>query len=80
MDIEDRSDGFYYYRRLYLPLQDKKMACFDVNGYMENVWGAGVIKVVLEYYQERGLYDKCAVLQDLQAEFIEKYGELERQN
>jgi hypothetical protein len=73
-ELEDYCEGFQYFRRLYQPLQNKGMACFDINGYMENVWGGDVISIVLEYYLEREWYDRCAVLRDLQNEFAAKYG------
>ena len=73
-ELEDYCEGFQYFKRLYLPLQNKGMACFDINGFMENVWGADVIKIVLDYYLEHEWYNRCAVLRDLQYEFSAKYG------
>ena len=45
------------------------------DGQFEDVWGAEVIRVCLEYYLEREWYDRCAVLRDLQTAFREKHGD-----
>ena len=75
LDLENYCEGFQHYRRLYYALQNKGMACFDEDGYMDEVWGADIITPVLEYYLEREYYDRCAVLRDLRIVFWAKYGE-----
>ena len=75
-ELEDFCEGFQHFRLLYLLLQSKGIACFDENGCMENVWGADVIKAVMNYYLEREWYDRCAVLRDLQNTFLAKYGNM----
>ena len=85
-EMEEHYERLHLYRRLYFPLRDKGLACFDDEGYMErvcvneqgqfeDVWGGEVIRVCLEYYLEREWYDRCAILRDLQAGFKERYGD-----
>lgn len=67
-------EGLHFYKRLYLPLQEKGLDCFDADGNMENVWGGQVIAVVLAYCQEKEWYERCTFLLKLQVGFIAKYG------
>ena len=88
--MDEHYERLHFYRRLYFPLRDRGLACFDDEGYLENfcinedgqfedVWGAEVIRVCLEYYLEREWYDRCTFLRDLQSEFGEKFGEFKTQ-
>jgi hypothetical protein len=76
-DLEDHSRKFNFFRRLYIELRDKQMACFNDEGYLLSnvveVWGDDIIKLVLTYNEEREWYDRCAILRDLQLEYRLKF-------
>jgi len=73
-EVKDYCEASTFYKRLLLPLQANGMACFDNNGYMENVWGAEVINTVLQFYTDCGWYTGTEALRALQVQYYTKFG------
>ena len=73
-ELKDYCEASTFYKRLLLPLQTKGMACFDTDGFMENVWGAEVINTVLQFYTECGWFTGTEALRDLQVQYYTKFG------
>jgi len=82
--LEEHSKKFQFYRRLFLQLRDKRMACFDQDGFLLSreveIWGSEIISLLLNYNEEREWYDRCAILLDLQKEFLARFEEVEHQD